>query len=290
MTIKRKSSWIYTPPSQPGFLGHGHIARPVIQSDYAQSDPVIILMDDMLDKKDDEPAGGPHPHAGFETVTLLLEGTLGEGPHAMTAGDFEMMTAGKGIIHTEVITKKEKFRLLQLWLNLPKSQRQAIPRVQRLKAEHVPARTADGATVRVYSGTFANLISPIQNYTPVIIAEITMRPGAVLNELIPANFNTFLYVISGSVRIGQSEEQVLNDQVAWLDRHAESETSELSLTAGENGVRIILYGGEPQHHDIVTHGPFVADSLDAIKQLYADFRHGKMEHISEVSEEQKAVY
>jgi redox-sensitive bicupin YhaK (pirin superfamily) len=111
MTIKRKASWIYTPPAQPGFLGNGHIARPVIQSDYAESDPFIILMDDLLDKKDDAPAGGPHPHAGFETVTLLLEGTLGEGPHAMTAGDLEMMTAGKGIVHTEVITKKERFRL-----------------------------------------------------------------------------------------------------------------------------------------------------------------------------------
>ena len=76
MILKRKAARIYAPPSHPGFLGKGHIARPVIQSDYAESDPFIILMDDMLDKKDDEPAGGPHPHAGFETVTLLLEGTL----------------------------------------------------------------------------------------------------------------------------------------------------------------------------------------------------------------------
>ena len=290
MTIKRKASWIYTPPSQPGFLGNGHIARPVIQSDYAESDPFIILMDDLLDKKDDAPAGGPHPHAGFETVTLLLEGTLGDEPHAMTAGDLEMMTAGKGIIHTEVITKKERFRLLQLWLNLPKDQRRALPRVQRLTAEHVPTRVTNGGTVRVYSGTFANLTSPLKNHTPVIIAELTMRPGAVMTELIPANFNTFLYVIGGSVRIGEDGDEVLNEQVAWLDRNTSSESSELMLTAGEEGARIVLYGGEPQDHEIVTHGPFVADTLDDIKQLYADFRQGRMGHISEVSDQQKAVY
>lgn len=290
MTISRKASKIYTPPSQPGFLGNGHIARPVIQSGYTESDPFIILMDDFLDKKDDGPAGGPHPHAGFETVTLLLEGTLGEGPDAMIAGDLEMMTAGKGIVHTEVITKKERFRLLQLWLNLPKNQRQALPRVQRLTAAHVPTRTTDGGTVRVYSGTFAGLTSPLKNYTPVIIAELTMRPGAVMKEFLPADFNTFLYVIHGSVGVGPNNDQVLNEQVAWLDKSATSESSELLLTAGPEGTRIVLYGGEPQHHDIVTHGPFVADTLDDIKQLYADFRQGRMGHISEVSEQQKAVY
>ena len=77
MSIKRKIVQTYTPQGEPGFLGRGHIARPVIQRSFADSDPFILLMDDMLDKKDNEPVGGPHPHAGFETVTLLLEGELG---------------------------------------------------------------------------------------------------------------------------------------------------------------------------------------------------------------------
>ena len=63
---------VYTPPLQPGFLGKGHLARPVIQIDFVESDPFILLMDDMVNKTDDVPVGGPHPHAGFETVTLLL--------------------------------------------------------------------------------------------------------------------------------------------------------------------------------------------------------------------------
>ena len=288
MTIERKAVRVYAPPTHPGFLGNGHLARPVIQSSYAESDPFIILMDDMLDKKDDEPAGGPHPHAGFETVTLLLEGTMGDGPDAMKAGDFEMMTAGKGIVHTEVITKKEKFRLLQLWLNLPKNQKHALPRVQRLSFQSAPTRTGDGATVKLYSGAFAGLNSPIKNYTPVIIAMITLDPGATLKEAIPAHFNTFVYVIGGDVQI--ADDLVRTDEVAWLDRYDEASPSELKVSAGKQGARLVLYSGLPQKHEIVNHGPFIADSLDEIKQLYADFRHGKIGHIQQVSDEQKFVY
>src|SRR5574337_2103867 len=96
MSIKRKLIQVDTPQGQPGFLGRGHVARPVIHKSFAESDPFIMLMDDMLDKKDDTPIGGPHPHAGFETVSLLIEGEMGE----MKGGDFQMMTAGSGVIHT----------------------------------------------------------------------------------------------------------------------------------------------------------------------------------------------
>lgn len=78
------------------------------------------------------------PHAGFETVSLLLEGEIGHEAHKMKAGDFQMMTAGGGIIHTETIEKKTRLRLLQLWLNLPKKNRWTIPRVQDMVLEHVP--------------------------------------------------------------------------------------------------------------------------------------------------------
>src|SRR4249919_2168390 len=100
MAIKRKLAKVYEPKGQPGFLGAGHIARPLLTGNFSESDPFIILMDDMLDKKDNEPVGGPHPHAGFETVSLMLEGELGVGAHKMKEGDFQMMTAGSGVIHT----------------------------------------------------------------------------------------------------------------------------------------------------------------------------------------------
>ena len=79
--MKRKLIKIYTPKSEHGFLGRGHMARPVITGSFSESDPFIMLMDDVLDKKDKEPVGGPHPHAGFETVSLLLEGEIGDDAH-----------------------------------------------------------------------------------------------------------------------------------------------------------------------------------------------------------------
>src|SRR5687767_15881044 len=99
MSIKRKLVKIYTPKGEPGFLGRGHAARPVITGSFSESDPFIMLMDDILDKQDNEPVGGPHPHAGFETVSLLLEGEIGDDAHKMKGGDFQIMTAGSGIVH-----------------------------------------------------------------------------------------------------------------------------------------------------------------------------------------------
>jgi redox-sensitive bicupin YhaK (pirin superfamily) len=215
---------------------------------------------------------------------------MGEEPHIMKAGDFEMMTAGSGVVHTETISSQTKMRLLQLWLNLPKSERHASPRIQKLKSEHVPHSSIDGVSVRVYSGSFGGLTSPVRNHTPLTIADISMKSNASVLESIPAHFTVFLYVIDGSVRIGEEEKVISKTEVGWLDRHTDAVASELLLKAGDEGARFVLYAAEPQLHEIVAHGPFIADTMDEIKELYADFRQGKMEHISAVPEEQKLVY
>lgn len=285
MSTTKKLTHVYNPPSQPGFLGKGHVARPVIQIDFSESDPFIMLMDDMLDKKDNAPVGGPHPHAGFETVTLVIEGEFGEGSHKMKAGDFEMMTAGAGIVHTETIAKQTKLRLLQLWLNLPKKDRWAQPRVQQLPAEHVPSRKENGVHVRVYSGSFFGLRAAVQNHTPIIIADITLDAGKSLQEPIPSHFTTFMYMLKGSVKTGDLNTAVTQDQVGWFDRSG----SMLELHAGDEGARLVLYSAEPQQHEIVSHGPFIADDMDEIRNLYADYRQGKIQHINDVSECQRIL-
>ena len=274
---------IYRPPSEPGFLGNGHVARRVIQVEFVESDPFIILMDDLLDKKDDSAAGGPHPHAGFETATLVIEGELGDGEHGLKAGDFEMMTAGSGVVHTETITKQTKLRILQLWLNLPKKDRWAQPRIQKLKAEHVPFRREEGVAVKVYSGSFFGLQSAVQNHTPVIIADVELGAGKSIQETLPGNYTTFVYILSGSIEAGSENDIVKKDHVGWFARST-NVSDTLELMAGDNGARFILYAGEPQNHTIVSHGPFIADSMDEIRNLYADFRHGKIRHINDVAE------
>jgi len=284
---KRKLEHISTPAGEPGFLGAGHVARPVIERDFRESDPFIMLMDDILDKKDNIPVGGPHPHAGFETVTLILEGELGNAGHTMKAGDFEMMTAGSGIVHTETIDKKAKIRILQMWLNLPKKYRGAVPRVQKMPVEHVPALSENGVDIKLYSGSLAGLSSPVQNFVPLILADITIKAGVTSVQDIPANYNTFLYVLEGSVEIGEEKKILQKDQVGWLDLYNEESASELIFKAGAEGVRLILYAAKPTGESIVSHGPFIADSSEDISRLYHEYRQGNMKHIAAVPENQK---
>jgi redox-sensitive bicupin YhaK (pirin superfamily) len=236
-------------------------------------------MDDMLDKKDTIPVGGAHPHAGFETVSLLLEGEIGDEAYKMKAGDFQVMTAGSGIVHTETIDKAATMRLLQLWVNLPKKDRLAQPRVQDLPLEHVPTFNEDGVHIKLYSGSLAGLTSPVENYTPITIADVSLEAGVTTVLDIPATFNTFLYVLEGGVVIGEDEKQLNKYHVGWLDLTTDDSASELELTSGNDGVRFALYSGKPTGNPIVSHGPFIADSSENIMRFYSEYRQGKMKHI-----------
>jgi quercetin 2,3-dioxygenase len=288
MTIKRRLIRKYEPGGNPGFLGEGHIARALIQGDFRDTDPFILLMDDMLDKKTNEPVGGPHPHAGFETVTLMLEGVLGDELHTMKAGDLQMMTAGSGIIHTETIEKKARMRLLQLWLNLPKKDRWTTPRVQDISIDHVPKKSLEeGVELKLYSGSLAGISSPVKNHVPLIIADLQMQPDASYAFNLPASFSTFLYVLDGSLQIGEEGKTLDQNEVGWLDRSVIDGESELNIQTGKSGARFVLYSGHPLGDPIVSHGPFIADTQEDISRLYRDFRAGKMKHISTVEESQK---
>lgn len=290
MMIKRKLISVETPKAEPGFLGKGHTARAVLHGDFSQSDPFILLMDDMLDKQDGEPAGGPHPHAGFETVTLMLEGEMGDARHRLQEGDLQLMTAGSGIVHSETINTHKKLRLLQLWINLPKKDRWTEPRVQDLPVEHAPLVEVNGSSICVHSGTFAGVTSPVKHYAPFILADIQLQPGARSIQNLPASYNSFLYVINGSLKVGEDNSYLLEAQVGWLDHDAEEALSELNLHAGEQGARVILYAGEPTGDEIVAYGPFIGDTQEDIRRLYRDYRDNKMQHISSVPKGQIFTY
>ncbi|GGM84068.1 nuclease PIN [Dyadobacter beijingensis] len=288
--IVREITSIKTPPAEPGFLGPDHTARAVIYKEFEQSDPFILLMDDFLDKKDDAPVGGPHPHAGFETVSLLLEGAIGDEGHMMQKGDFQMMTAGSGIVHTDTIEGKSRMRLLQMWLNLPKADRWTAPRVQDLTFENAPKSDRNGVTTVLYSGSFAGLRSPVKNHVPLIIADIRLQAGAKLSESLPASYNAFLYVINGNVAVGDKGNVLNINQIGWLSKGGANAGSDLVLEAGSEGARVILYAGEPQNDPIISYGPFIADRQEEIRDLYSDFRHGKMRHVSTLQEGQRFLY
>ncbi|GAB3546118.1 pirin family protein [Spirosoma fluminis] len=290
MTIHREVVHIYTPPTQQGFLGAGHLASPVIQMDFTESDPFIVLMDDRLDKQNELPVGGPHPHAGFETVSLLLEGEVGDEAHRMKGGDLQLMTAGSGIVHTETIDRKATMRLLQLWLNLPKKDRWVQPRVQDLRLEKVPTLTQEGLTIKVYSGSLGGVTSPIQNYAPLLIADIQLSPGVTTVQQIPGSYTTFLYVLEGSLQVGDEAKEIRQNQVGWFNRYDGEAQSEIKLTGGEAGSRVILYGGEPQGDAIVSHGPFIGNTQEDIRRLYQEYRQGRMNHIATVPASQRMLW
>ncbi|MEP7110941.1 MAG: pirin-like C-terminal cupin domain-containing protein [Ferruginibacter sp.] len=281
--FRRKISRILNPQASQGFLGPGHEAIPVIDgSNFEQTDPFILLMDDRLNLKGDGTVGGPHPHAGFETVTLVLENDDENQFKTLHAGSLEWMTAGSGIVHTEEISKKVKMRILQLWLVLPKARRWAPPKWQELLLENVPVKKEGSSEIRVYSGTSVGITAPTQNETPAIIVDFNLEVGRRVVQELPANYNAFIYVIRGSVEVGEERKNVGEQQVAWLDRSSEQAGSEIRFQGGENGGRFIFYAGEPQGAPIVSHGPFIGDTNEDIIRLYQEYRQGKMGHVRDL--------
>jgi redox-sensitive bicupin YhaK (pirin superfamily) len=281
----RKISKILRVPYHNGFLGNGHKAKAVLDGlDFKDTDPFIMLMDDVVDLPGGEPAGGPHPHAGFETVTLVLEG---DERHFKT-GSMEIMTAGKGIIHTEEIITKTKMRILQLWLVLPPQQRWAEPFLQVIHEEDVPTIRNTGYEIKVYSGSSQGLSSPVQNQTPVTLADFRLEKEVEISQEIPASYSGFIYVLSGKVSIGDSI--ISEGETAWMDSGIGSDISQINFRSVESGTRFILYAGEPQKAAIVSYGPFIANTSADIHRLYDEYRTGKIPHLNDIPDSRKVVY
>jgi quercetin 2,3-dioxygenase len=279
-----------TPTPTQGFIGPGHLAAEVISpNEFALNDPFIVLMDDRLDLPSGAPAGGAHPHAGFETVTFMVEGSLHDRDEGvLAAGDVQWMTAGRGIIHGESSVPQGKTRLLQLWLTLPKSERWVTPRFENIHLDSIPVRREPGAELRLYSGTSGWHRSATHNHVPVTLAEIRLDAGVTIDQELPSSYNGFLYVLEGSVLVGPEHTTLYVEQSAWLDRTDGDGISNVRITAGESGARVVLYAGQPQGAPIVMHGPFVADTRTDIVRLFKEFQAGSFERLSELTRAAKS--
>ncbi|PJR04056.1 pirin family protein [Avrilella dinanensis] len=268
-----------------GFLGTGHRAMAVLDGvPYQDSDPFILFMDDSLNLPGGEPVGGPHPHAGFETLTLVLEGNEKD----WKTGSFELMTAGKGIIHTEEITSEQKLRILQVWLVLPPEKRYAQPFLQRILLEEVPKIKTDEHEIRVYSGSSNGLTSPLKNHTPFTLVDFRLDNRAVVTQEIPSHYNGLVYVLKGSVKAG--DKIIKAEQAGRLDKTVENGNNEIQFEALENDTHFVLYAGQPHNVPVVHHGPFVADTMEDVAQMYKDFRQNKFPHLNDLPDEQKITY
>jgi redox-sensitive bicupin YhaK (pirin superfamily) len=271
---------VTVPAAAPGFIGAGHTAVEVLRPDaLRESDPFVLLMDDRLEIPRRRQIGGPHPHAGLETVTLVLDGALNDRDEGeLSAGDVLWMTAGRGIIHNEAVEAQGRSRVLQLWIGLPARLRQAPPRFELVRGASAPRIEAPGVRGLLYSGTSGALRSATHNHVPVTMADLTLAAGASYLQDLPAAYNGFVYVIEGEVRVGES---ALREGQVGVLRPADS--GELRLEGGPVGGRVVLYAGQPTGEPLYQHGPFVAGSPAEINAYFSRFRAGQFASMSSLA-------
>ncbi|MET8299223.1 pirin family protein, partial [Streptomyces sp. NPDC005180] len=162
------------------------------------TDPFLLLSEDWFSS----PGFEWHPHRGLETVTLVLDGVLEHGDNighvgALTTGDVQWMTAGRGIIHRELAFRNERAHILQLWVNLPGEMKMVDTRYQDLLADRRPVIETDGARIDLISGEAGGVQGPALNNWPISGAVITLQPGRRLDHLLPGRDRAFVYVQSG---------------------------------------------------------------------------------------------
>ena len=274
------------PAPSPGFMGPGHTAVPVLEAhDFARQDPFIALMDDRMDFPEGGLAGGAHPHAGFETVTLVLEGALHDADEGVLGtGDLQWMTAGRGIVHGEHAVPHGPTRILQLWLTLPPADRWTEPRFENVHRDAAPVRREPGVEVRVYSGRSGDARAVTRNHVPVTLVDVRLGAEATVMQELPASYNGFVYVLEGNAAVGATEAAVVVGQVGWLDAPAGEPTrggpTTLRIAGGPTGARLVLYAGEPQHAPLVTHGPFVGETRADLVRASRDYAAGRFVQLS----------
>jgi quercetin 2,3-dioxygenase len=224
----------------------------------------------------EKPRGvGWHPHRGFETVTVLLEGevehedTAGNGGR-IGSGDVQWMTVGAGLLHkefhSEAMTRRGgRFHGLQLWVNLPAKFKMTPPRYQTLTARDIPV--VDG--VRVIAGEFGGAKGPAQTFTPITLLVAHLRHGNSLKLDLRDGYSAALYVAEG--KIEANGEAVAAGELAVFDRKG----SQATITAQADAI-VFVMNGEPINEPVAGYGPFVMNTPREIQQAFADYHAGRL--------------
>lgn len=250
----------------------------VAPGNWADSDPFLMLAEDWF-----QAPGGfeMHPHRGFETVTLVLEGAVEHrdsrgGAGVLGPGDVQWMTAGRGIVHSELPRGGAPAHSLQLWLNLPASLKMTEPRYQDLPAAEMPLREAAGARLRVFAGSSDGVRADTRTLLPTTMVEIRLDAGASITQEVPTSYNGFIYLMEGEGRFGAEEVPARAGQVLWLERiMSDAKTSDIHVAA-DAPLHAILWAAEPIGEPVVAYGPFVMNTEEEIRQAIADYRSGRL--------------
>ncbi len=237
-----------------------------------------------------EAKGAPdHPHRGFETVTYMMDGELEHrdsngGGGLITDGATQWMTAGAGIVHSEmpterIVTRGGLFHGVQLWVNLPSAEKWTPPQYQDLEADRAILLASEdgGAIVRLIAGDLAGHRGPGSTRTPITYAHASLSPGARLEVPWPPRFNALVYVLAGRGAVGPDRRPISEGQLSVLGQG--DIVTMFCDPMQDNGLpyqEVLLPGGSPIKKQIALHGPFVMNTRDEIIQAIEDYRAGRM--------------
>ncbi|XWS09306.1 hypothetical protein CRYUN_Cryun40dG0074200 [Craigia yunnanensis] len=224
------------------------------------------------------PAGFPdHPHRGFETVTYMIQGGITHQDFAghkgtIHTGDVQWMTAGRGIIHSEMPAGEGVHKGLQLWINLSSQEKMIEPRYQELLSEDIPSAEQDGAEVRVIAGESMGVRSPVYTRTPTMYLDFSLRPRAQVHQHIPESWNAFAYIIEGEGVFGyQNKTPISANHVVVLGPGDGASVWNKS----SKPLRFVLIAGQPLNEPVVQYGPFVMNTQAEIDQTIEDYHYSK---------------
>jgi redox-sensitive bicupin YhaK (pirin superfamily) len=253
-----------------------HLHRAFGFGNTSDFDPFLLLDDFRNDQPQDYLAGFPwHPHRGIETITYVLAGTVEHGDSignrgVISAGDIQWMTAGSGIIHQEMPQGDAAGRMygFQLWANLPASLKMTAPRYQGILAADVPTvRDKDGMEVRIVCGRFGKTAGPVVGVAadPTYL-DVTIPAGKTKSFPVDADHNAFAYVFFGSGKFGVDAE----DRCLVLFDTGD----EVTVQAGNQGVRFLLVAGKPLHEPVAWNGPIVMNTQSELRQAFRELEEG----------------
>lgn len=252
--------------------GEGRNLRYVLQlQDPMENDPFLILADDDFAHN----TFADHPHKGMQTVTHILNGSLTHydsktaGGGKLSKGDFQIMTAGRGIIHNENPDPGTSVRVLQLWVNLSPENKKQPGHYQDLAKTNVPIKQIEGGEIRVFAGAVEDAVSPLELLTPFVYAQVDLKKGAKYEFPVNAGFNTYLYGLDGAFK--------LNGEVfGAFDaiRFDISQEADVILLEALEDMSLVVFSGEPIKAPVAAQGPFVMNTQQELQETFASYRNG----------------
>ena len=284
--------------SKPTLEGAGvRLRRAFGFGNTAEFDPFLLLDDFRNERPEDYLAGFPwHPHRGIETITYVLAGTVEHGDSmghagAIGAGDVQWMTAGRGILHQEMPKGDPTGRMhgFQLWANLPAAQKMIPPRYQEVKSADIPEVTDDdGTRVRVVCGTVWGKQGPVDGIAadPTYL-DVTVPAGRRATLPVETARQAFAYVFAGTGKFCNASGplSVPTEPVGWADTAPPAEAAnrslvlfdggdEVTVQAGEEGVRFLLVSGLPLREPVAWYGPIVMNTQAELRQAFDELQRG----------------